>query len=107
MCARRVAEEALGAGAGAARAAFEVVAQIVGGDGPRGRGIVDVDHFDGEVVGAVAGARCGAAFGHWQGGVVATRKKIQLLNTEVYIWGFLSANANTNGNTFEKRIKKY
>jgi hypothetical protein len=25
----------------------------------------------------------------------------------VYIWGFLSANANTNGNTFEKRIKKY
>ena len=105
--AHRVAEETLGTGAGAARAGFEVIAQIVGGNWPRGRGIIDVDHFDGEVVGAVAVARCGAAFGHWQGWVVAIRKKIQLLNTEMYIWVFLSANANTNGNTFEKCIKKY
>ncbi len=76
--ARRVAEEALDTGAGAARAGFEVIDPIVNGDGSRKCGIIDVDHFDGEDVGAVAVARCGAAFGHWQRWIVAIIKKIQL-----------------------------
>jgi len=100
-----IAEEALDTGA--ARAGFEVIDPIVNGDGSRKCGIIDVDHFDGEDVGAVAVARCGAAFGHWQRWIVAIIEKIQLPNTEMYIWVFLSTNANTNRNTFEKCIWKY
>ena len=100
--AHRVAEETLGTGAGAARAGFEVIAQIVGGNWPRGRGIIDVDHFDGEVVGAVAVARCGAAFGHWQGWVVAIRKKNSITKYRDVYLGFFECKCKYEWKYFRK-----